>query len=116
MADETDLRPVNSRVAVTPATAQLRDELLKPVNRAIWERHIHQDNLTEGKALSVRAIARAISEYQNQVYGLHLPDHKYKDRIWRALSGSALTIDTVALLSETFEFSEEAIELIQVPA
>lgn len=101
-----------SHFTMTPVAALLREELLTPQNRAIWEQHIHQDNLTEGNALSVRAIARSISEYQNRVYGLNLPDYKYKDRVWRALSAGILTVDTVALFKETFVFSEKSTELI----
>ncbi|WP_237200560.1 hypothetical protein [Rothia nasimurium] len=85
----------------------LRAELLEPGPRAIWEPYLHQERLKESNPFSIRAIARAMSAYQEDTYGLHISPSVYKDRVWRAITGQGMSQDTLELFCKTFEFSPE---------
>ncbi|WP_421083509.1 hypothetical protein [Rothia nasimurium] len=85
----------------------LRAELLEPGPRSIWEPYLHQERLKESNPFSIRAIARAMSAYQEDTYGLHISPSVYKDRVWRAITGQGMSQDTLELFCNTFDFSPE---------
>lgn len=90
--------------------AILREQLLTPSSRSIWEPHQHKDTSSSPDVLSVRAIARAISAHQDQAYGLTTSSDQYKDRVWRALIRGTLSHETIQLFSDTFSFSPDVTE------
>lgn len=62
------------------------------------------------EVLSVRAISRVIARSQLEVYGVKVAPDKYKDRVRRALSGESLSLDTLYLFAEAFNFSDETLQ------
>lgn len=98
------------------ASALLRNELLEPYVRAVWERYLHQEVLGEANPFSIRAISRAISAHQHALYGLEVAPHKYKDRVRRAITGENMSAETIDLLAETFDFTADAVARIHKAA
>lgn len=96
--------------ATDRAGALLREQLLTPSSRSIWEPHQRKDTGNSPDVLSVRAIARAISAHQDQAYGLTSSPDQYKDRVWRALVRGSLSHETIQLFSDTFSFSPDVTE------
>lgn len=99
----------SSSGGVQHASSMLRDELLAPEAQKIWAKYL-PDSIAQGSApvISYRAIARAIAADQYRRYGIEESPSRYKDRVRRAVIGQRITVDTLELLAETFNFSDQA--------
>lgn len=98
----------------------LRQALQAPSSRRIWEAYLPQEGKQQGEDLAIRAIARALSTHENHYYGLNSSPHKYKDRIWRALTKGTLSLETINLIKDAFDLDEQTVEaltaqLISIP-
>lgn len=87
----------------------LYSALLDEKSRSIWEAHAKKKEYGRNSALSIRAIARSMSAYENSTYGLKFSPQKYKDRVSRALSSGRISIDTLDLMCKTFAFPPETV-------
>ncbi|MDO4898364.1 MAG: hypothetical protein Q3965_03550 [Rothia sp. (in: high G+C Gram-positive bacteria)] len=104
----TTATTTNSSVQL--AASLLRTALLEPEAKKIWKKHLLSENFGEDRSFSVRAIARAIHAHQERTYGLASPS--FKDRVARALTGNHLSIETLDLFCETFNFSDKMVDAL----
>lgn len=96
------------RVSATQkASKYLRSLLAAPRAKKIWCKYLPENISPDTQVLSYRAIARSISAFENQRYGVEDSPNRYKDRVRRAIIGQRLTADTVQLFAETFDFNPQ---------
>lgn len=91
----------------------LYSALLTEQSRAVWETYAKNKEYGKSSVLPVRAIARAMSAYENSTYGLEVAPQQYKDRVSRAVSTGQMSLETLDLMCQTFDFSPETVKALR---
>lgn len=91
----------------------LYSALLTEQSRAVWETYAKNKEYDKSSVLPVRAIARAMSAYENSTYGLEVAPQQYKDRVSRAVSTGQISLETLDLMCQTFSFPSETVKSLR---
>lgn len=87
--------------------------LFEEKSRRVWEQYAKNKELSSGSSIPVRAIARAMSDFEHRTYGLEVSPQQYKNRVSRATSTGQMSMETLDLLCKTFDFSQETVRSLQ---
>lgn len=107
--------PLDSRYAdsLQLTSTLLYSALLTEQSRAIWGTYAKNKEYEKSSVLPVRAIARAMSAYENSTYGLEVAPQQYKDRVSRAISTGQMSLETLDLMCQTFDFPPEIVKSLR---